>query len=80
MAYQGMQYFGGAYSPGWDTQMRAHPTVAARHAKRMYDESADGEQQIFERGLQQQEQNRRMFDSQTQRQKFGLLNNLLGGR
>lgn len=79
MGYQGMQ-FGGTYAPGWDTQDRAHPMVAQRYAKTMYDMSPDGEQQIFERGLQQQEQNRRLYDSQTQRQKFGLLTNLLGGR
>lgn len=79
MGYQGMQ-FGGTYAPGWDMQDRSHPVAEARFQKRMYDMSPDGEQQIFERGLQQQEQNRRLYDSQTQRQKFGLLTNLLGGR
>jgi len=71
---------GGTYSPGWDTQMRMHPAVEARLGKQLYAMSPDGDQQMFERGLQQQEQNRRAYDSQTQRQKFGLLTNLLGGR
>lgn len=79
MGYQGMQGYG-MYSPQADMQDRSHPVVEARFQKRMYDMSPDGEQQTFERGLQQQEQNRRAYDSQTQRQKFGLLTNLLGGR
>lgn len=79
MAYQGMQY-GNYHFPNDDMQPRWQPAVAQREAKRLYDMSPDGDQQLFERGLQQQEQGRRMYDSQTQRQKYGLLNNLLGGR
>ena len=41
------------------------------------------EQQGFERGILQQEQNRRQFDSETQREgqkmKYGVLGGLLGG-
>lgn len=35
------------------------------------------DQQEHEKGLQSQEQKRRMYDSETQRQKVGLLGNLL---
>lgn len=37
------------------------------------------DQQEHEKGLQAQEQQRRMYDSETQRQKLGLLGNLLSG-
>lgn len=38
------------------------------------------DQEQHERGLQAQEQSRRQYDSETQRQKLGVLSNLLSGR
>lgn len=50
----------------------------------MQQEMGDRDREMFERNMLMQEQQRRAFDSQTQRmgnaQKFGLLGNLIGGR
>lgn len=50
----------------------------------MQQQSMDRDREMFERNMLAQEQQRRGFDSQTQRigqaQKFGLLGNLIGNR
>lgn len=52
------------------------------YANLAYKQSPDYEREMFERGLQQQEQSRRQFDSETARQgqerKYGVLSGLLG--
>lgn len=48
-------------------------------ALQAYRESVEGEREMYERGLQQDEQKRRQYDSETQRSKYGLLSNLLKG-
>lgn len=61
----------------------AHPVVATKYNAMLYGMTPDGMQQNHERTLQQQEQQRRMYDSETarqsQQQKFGVLGGLLGG-
>lgn len=50
----------------------------------MQQQMGDRDREVFERNMLAQEQQRRAFDSQTQRmgqsQKYGLLGNLLGNR
>lgn len=45
----------------------------------VYEQQQDANQQAHERNLQMAEQNRRMYDSQTQRQKYGVLGGLVSG-
>lgn len=78
--------YGNAYGGGYgDMNLRA-PAVDSKdldnvaiEQRRGYMFSPEYEREQFERGLQQQEQQRRMYDSETQRQKFGVLRGLLGG-
>lgn len=60
----------------------SHPAFAAKYNTLLYGMTPEGTQQSHERALQQQEQQRRAYDSETQRmgqqQKYGLLGGLLG--
>lgn len=57
-----------------DSQKREQGENLALEYGRQWD------QEQHERGLQAQEQSRRQYDSETQRQKLGVLSNLLSGR
>lgn len=85
MSYAGSAYgFNmGGYNPqpatmGNDVDMR----VARARQLNAYRESPDYEREMHERGLQAQEQQRRQYDSETQRQsqerKYSLLSGLRG--
>jgi hypothetical protein len=45
-----------------------------------FEQGRQWDQEQHERALQAQEQGRRQYDSETQRQKLGVLGNLLSGR
>lgn len=83
MAYAGMAYgYGsGSYAPQRATMGNSVDQQMARNNQmQAHRQSADYEREMYERGLQMQEQRRRMYDSETARQaqdkRFSVLDGL----
>lgn len=88
MSYAGLAGGGNAGNYNWYGPAAGPPSMgdvnASRyHANMAYRQSPDYEREMHERGLQNAEQQRRQYDSETQRldrqQKSGLLGGLLRG-
>lgn len=60
-------------------QWAANAANASADAYAMANQAREDGREMFERGMLQQEQKRRAYDSETQRSKFGVLAGLLGG-
>lgn len=64
-----------------DSGQQAQADAQRAAQMRAYQQSVEGQREMYERSLQQQEQQRRMYDSETARksqdQKYGVLGGLL---
>lgn len=72
---------GNAYEPYQRPMGQAEADLNALRAKSAYYNSVEGDREMYERGLQQSEQQRRQYDSETARQsqdrKYGVLGGLI---
>lgn len=83
MSYAGSAYGGNAgsfYAP-YQSQSEVSDDVARQRAQAIYRQSPEYDREMYERGIQQSEQQRRQYDSETARQsqdrKYGVLSGLI---
>lgn len=83
MSYAGFFQTGSSYQPYQQPYSSVQADIDRQDAMRAYRGSVDGEREMYERGMAQEEQRRRQYDSETQRmgqdKKYGVLSSLLGG-
>jgi hypothetical protein len=82
VSYAGMQYGANQFYGGPQYTYGSAQAEADRQAQlRAYGQSVEGQREAYERSLQQGEQQRRMYDSETARQsqerKYGVLDGLV---
>lgn len=83
MSYAGFFQTGSSYQPSQRPYSSVQADIDRQDAMRAYRGSVDGDREAYERRMAETEQQRRQFDSETQREgqqmKYGVLSSLLSG-